>query len=154
MLSPEKKKVIRRLAYRVRDIVQDIVDTEYEEAMERGDSEYYNCTESLGGMCARASALLSTLLTQAKIKHELAYGDGHVYIECDGYVIDVTATQFGEQYGMTLIRPQFEMQNKELHDTWWRTSKLFKNINHLIRWQKKNSWPEEQMVWAGDFEYL
>lgn len=143
-MRPDKERLIRRLAYKARDAVECIINYEYD-----NNNGYHNCVGTLAGMCARASAILSYLFDQHDIEHQIAYGYGHVYIECDDKIIDVTATQFSLP-GRTLIRPIKKMCKNYR----WRTSILFSSVDHLIRWQSTERWPWEQSVTERDLEFL
>ncbi len=63
----------------------------------------------LDGWCARCSMAIAKALVARGYKPELCYGNfnethPHCWVECCGYVIDVTATQFG-RYPEILIEP-------------------------------------------------
>jgi hypothetical protein len=75
---------IRYYAYKVRDAVERLALDEYEEHANR-----FNCTETLAGLCARASAMLSWELDRVGIPHNLASGYGHLYIECEELLLNL-----------------------------------------------------------------
>lgn len=143
-MDPKLKSKIRRLAYRVRESVEKIAEDE----VDVRDS--FNDPETLGGFCARASAMLSALLAANNIEHQLVYSSsGHVFITCQNYIVDVTATQFRSDVGAVCMRPKESMQS-----TWWKVSKVFDSISDLIIWQTDNNWPWQQSVQDSDLEYL
>lgn len=146
-MTKERMDQIRYRAYKVRAAVEQLATDEYNE-----HSEGFNCPSTLSGFCARASAMLSWELDRVGISNKIVYSSGHLYIECEGYVVDVTATQFDSKFGRTLIRPQFYMA--KWSGCWWRTTKKFNTVRRAMRWQEKNSWPIEQMIQDSDLEYL
>jgi len=137
-MEQAKKNKIRKLGYRVRKKFDQI-------SRKEGGSD------SLEGYCARASAILSKLLDENHIDHDLVYGDCHVYIECDGYIVDTTSTQFSEKLGRVTVRSKEKMPKKNWW--WWRTSRRFDSVEHLQRWQIGLRWPKEQKVVKKDFKY-
>ncbi len=59
--------------------------------------------KKLTGMCAIASHRISKHLSDEKIHHKIVVTDEHVWIEVGYYVIDVTATQFGNKFPPVLV---------------------------------------------------
>jgi len=111
---------------------------------------------TLGGYCARSSAMLSDILLALKIPHKLIYSDwGHVYIECEGYVIDATCTQFGSWFPKVMIRSRHTLDfiaKDKINN--WRVSKTFANAKELRGWQLKERWPHRQTINLNDLSYL
>lgn len=68
--------------------------------------------------------MLSVLLTDNNIEHQLVYSSGYVFITCQNYIVDVTATQFRSDVGAVCMRPKESMQS-----TWWKVSKVFDSIS-------------------------
>lgn len=64
-------------------------------------SKGYTRDPSLVGWCAKASLLLFKTLQRCGFTPKLKVWQsgelGHCYVECDNYIIDVTASQFGGQ---------------------------------------------------------
>lgn len=87
------------IAKRVREAVEKIVPkliSKYEQ--ER--SPHYGT--NLTGLCGISSFILKKAFEKYGYKANLVYGNfyqqgGHAWIECDGFIWDITATQFGEK---------------------------------------------------------
>jgi len=52
-------------------------------------------SNNLGGFCARGSAILHRHLSRSGLKSTICFTRGHVWVWCDPFVVDITATQFG-----------------------------------------------------------
>ena len=137
MNQPKLAKKIRYHAYRARKIAEKI-------AREEGFSE------DLYDFCARGSAILWEELTRAGLNAEIVYNPGHVFVCCQGWYVDITATQFG--LGKTMVRnensarklseKQYCRCGEKLFPDWhkdyaWRT---FSNPISLQSWQHTNNW--------------
>ena len=48
----------------------------------------------LSGMCGIASYELFKRLRRAKFKPTMCFSRGHAFVKCNGFIVDVTATQF------------------------------------------------------------
>jgi len=150
------KRKVRRIAYKVRVAVEWMAKDEDYDRPEHDMNE----SDTLSGYCGRASAMLSYELNRARLKHRIAYGCGHMYVIWDEHIIDVTATQFGDYFGKTIVRrPESLKKLCERNDDasefgTWETSKLFDTIHQAREWQIDNDWPDEQMIEEVDFEYL
>jgi len=144
---------LRYLAEKTRRAVEMLASDEEEDF-----EEHFNCPDTLSGYCARASAMLSAELTKRGIGHRLVYSDwGHVHIDCHGYIMDVTATQFGNLPKVMVRRREtleFICKPKEINTSWWKKSRTFKTMYQLRRWQNKERWPYEQTVNEYDLEYM
>lgn len=69
----------------------------FEEISEKenyGEASAFN--SDLGGYCGRAAIQLYLACKKAGIKIKIFEGIGHAFNEYDGYIIDITATQFGK----------------------------------------------------------
>src|SRR3990167_11485989 len=84
---------IRSVARRVRRYLDRV-------AIEDGFSE------DLNGLCGKAAAILYHALEHAGFNPKIAHTLGHAFVLCEGYIVDVTATQFGQpdQYADTVVR--------------------------------------------------
>ena len=148
-MTKRRMNQLRYYAYKVRRAVENMANGER-------DSNSVSVSDTrkhvLGGLCARASAMLSYEFDRVGIPHQLVYGSAHIYIECEGYVVDITATQFNFKDGRTLIRPLSKMRARS--GGWWRSSIKFNTVSDVISWQKDDYWPEEQSIQDSDLEYL
>jgi len=150
------QKFYRHLCYlaaKVRRAVEDLACDEEDEF-----EEHLNDPHSLSGYCARASAMLSVELSKRDISHKLIYSNwGHVHVQCCGYIMDVTATQFGN-FPKVMVRRrdtlEFICKPKDVSVKWWQKSKVFNTPDGLLNWQHREQWPYEQTVNPYDLEYL
>ena len=114
----------------------------------------------LCGMCAIASAITFRALRYRRIEAEICANDMHcwLHVTVNGkvYALDLTAKQFGF-YGDVLFCPAdavLETMNRDLKRDYmaaaWRTDcysfTKFTSTTDLRIWQRKNEWPEEQIV--------
>lgn len=77
-----------------------------------------------------------------------------MYIECYEYVIDITATQFGDFPKVIMrLRNNLEELSSDASDI-WRKSRTFANVCDLKNWQIENGWPDSQTCQEKDIEYL
>ena len=108
--------------------------------------------DDLSCYCAIASVKLSMLLTAAAIKHRIAMADdlcgSHVFVLVDGWIVDVTATQFG-------VDDKIFVKHERAPDLRWfhKITRTFGDVHSLVLWQLKKGWPKDQMIskpeWAA-----
>jgi hypothetical protein len=96
----------------------------------------------LCGMCAVASVKLSLELTNRNIPHELAYRKDHVFVLCEDYIVDVTATQFGNDYQTVEVLQRSNVHPRENH---WKVTRKFKTVKGLINRLNMERWPKSQI---------
>lgn len=107
----------------------------------------------LNGMCAIASAELWRQLTAEGIKAELCcwicpqdQESAHVFLLVeDDHILCVTCTQFSK---MRNIPVYFEHHKEAEKWDWFNIHFSFPTPEDLIRWQKKNRWPADQIAWT------
>ena len=102
--------------------------------------------DDLCGMCAIASGELWRRLRLIGGKPVFCYvddgeGDAHVFIECDGYLIDVTATQF-EENRVVVRRKKSAWAQRD----WWKATWRCRSITAFKAQQIKDQWPTDQRV--------
>ena len=99
----------------------------------------------LCGLCAVASGEIWKRLKAVGADPLIVYCDmdwsGHCYVLVEGYVIDVTATQFFRKMPRVVVRKHTRAKQE-----WWDISQTFKNIRSFRDWQKRSHWPENQTV--------
>ena len=99
--------------------------------------------DSLGGLCAIASAELFNRLKGAGFDNTLiAYTDKHVYVVLDGYVIDVTATQFGN-YPKVFIETVSYARDCGI---WWNATDFYESVDNLRAKQIEECWHLQHIV--------
>lgn len=111
---------------------------------------YWDST--LGGLCAVASDLLIRTLQARGITSKLVCGNllfndrreggSHCWVECGGYIVDVTATQFGAQFPEVFI---LSVQNSR-HQIYWPLLFGDEAYAHVMM----SDWPAEQQPGALD----
>jgi hypothetical protein len=106
--------------------------------------------EDLGGMCAIASYLIFDILKENEYEPTLVHAEinpigGHCFILCNDYLIDVTATQFGEKEKV-IVKKYSELEQK---DFWKRNTFINskKGIQSLV-----NGWGFQQDPFALDID--
>jgi hypothetical protein len=116
--------------------------------------EYNEFPNDLECFCAIAATHLFLLLKKAKLKPCICANDEHVFVKCSGYIIDVTASQFGEK-DVCVRKDNGQYQSGERQNHWFcvtsHTSvKAFMKSQSL----RKSTWPHEQKAsgfkkWLG-----
>jgi hypothetical protein len=109
-----------------------------------GHARYHTIfNSSLQGMCAITSAYLFELLIQAGLKAKIAYNDNHCFILTNGYLVDVTASQFPDIKEKICIQKYNQLQ---CPPRYWRISKKFNSVLELQMYQQEHFWPNYQIV--------
>lgn len=107
------------------------------------------CTRTLAGACVPAAARLSQELFRKGIVHRVAVAErpvgsrdqeAHAYVLCGQFVLDVTASQFGEANLVLLSRTEAATR------WYWRAERTFDCPLSLLRWQCATQWPAEQRL--------
>lgn len=90
------------------------------------------------GWCAKASLLLFKVLKRRGLAPKLKVWQsgelGHCYVECDNYIIDVTARQFGGQ-NVEIVR-----MGRGLKRQYWSARKTFLDPALFIAYLHKHNW--------------
>ena len=80
----------------------------------------------LGGLCAHASAMLFERFRKEELKVQIASGAGHWFTVCEGFLVDITASQFGQ--AKICVRDYERVVKKvasqEYSMNWWDVRKL------------------------------
>ena len=108
----------------------------------------HNWPADLRGMCAIANSHLYRVLKDRGIRFWLVENDHHVFLLRNGRVLDVTATQFGDEYGRVLFK-----KHMDLDDT-WRVDRKFASLDALNTYMKSTRWPPYQtptFLWDHEF---
>lgn len=76
--------------------------------------------EDLCGLCAIASGHLHRELRNEGYRSVLATHDNHCFVLLNGYVVDVTASQFeGYERKRVVLQPLRKLRQKHATDAWW-----------------------------------
>lgn len=75
----------------------------------------------LGGYCGYGATMLYAALTAAGLEAEVISGSGHWFAKCGEYLVDVTASQFGQAKVVVrdFERVQEMIQSGEYQMNWW-----------------------------------
>lgn len=98
--------------------------------------------DNLGGCCAIASARLHVELKKNNINSKICLNNNHCFLIVDTNIVDITATQFGSKYPEVLI-VKFGDSG---YNAWWSIEYVCHSIDDLLRIQRLNGWPKEQMI--------
>lgn len=133
---------LHRIATEVRARVSDA-------AMRRGGELWGYWDSSLGGLCGVASDLLvrelrvhgidSTLVFGEFLFSDRCHGGAHCWVECDGYAIDITATQFGEQFPPVWITSVINGKGHRWRRIYWPLAMGGSAYSHITR----DKWPTD-----------
>lgn len=98
--------------------------------------------KNLTGLCAKANSYLFSLLKENQIESHIVINNYHCFLLYEGYVIDVTATQFGEK---RILIEEYPNMN------YWAYKKelVFSSVEALLKYQKKSGWKSEQFAIYG-----
>jgi hypothetical protein len=148
-LLTKNTKMLIKLAHKVRDAFEEI-------------SQKESLPTNLCGLCLRSSVQLFLAAQYFGINIQVIGGDGHCYTMCDGHIIDVTATQFGEKERVLVVPPN---RVSEYHKCKrWRKDKICESIcdiygiwdesktfdpDRLIVWKYIEPLMKEGMLWFG-----
>ena len=120
MLSDKQQyNIIRKVAYKTREFI-----------FTNRNKLYPGSANHLGGLCDWASSALWSNLTREGLSPEVVQGGGHWFIKCGAWLVDVTASQFGQ--GKVCIRNYdrtielITSNTKAMH--WWHPYKVHKTI--------------------------
>lgn len=107
----------------------------------------------LNGMCAKATAELWRALVRLGFTPEIHMWlcpmdmeTAHVFLVVDDHVVDVTATQFSKMRDHIVY-----IEHKRIAEQWdwYQSQTVFKTPEELIRNQKKNKWPADQVAYKS-----
>lgn len=128
---------IRNAALRVRRYLERDADT---------------CPD-LTGCCGRASAMVAHALVRDGFKPVIAHAPGHAFVLCEGYLVDVTATQFGweKEYPKVVVR---KMPSTDKRPWFWKNYRPHNTVYGWLRSQKRSGWYQDQMASKDDLEFV
>jgi hypothetical protein len=99
--SMTKLDRVKKIAAQVRQAFEEIARTQ-------------GYRSDLGGLCGRATAQLYLACRRKGIKIKMWRGLGHAFNECDGHIVDITATQFGKVGKVHIRKMRFPL-NRPYH---------------------------------------
>ncbi len=105
---------------------------------------YENVDSDLCGMCAITSSRLSKELKEKNIEFEIWESESnignHVFVVSNGFIIDVTATQY--RMDDVVVERIEDMKEYVIY----KKKRKYKDHMHLINEQQKTGWPEFQII--------
>lgn len=134
--KPTNWNVVRALASEVRQWAEKI----------KKEEPKLGYDEGLGGLCARSSARLLTVLHKYNFDAVAYSNNCHVFVILDKHVVDVTATQFARQYDKVVIE---KVQN--CTQSWWRREFIHYDGRSLRTHQLRSGWPPWQTAFEEDY---
>lgn len=102
--------------------------------------EHQDFGSDLAGMCGIAAYELFKRLDKAGLKPKYCFGDGHAFVKCDGYIVDVTATQFDDGHPEVTIRP-----TRSKPYEYWKRPLEFRSRSRIIETLQEDDWPSYQI---------
>lgn len=105
----------------------------------RGKAEKKWFCRDLGGMCGIASVMLHKALMEEGIAADIVCNSWHAFLEYNGYIIDITATQFD------VPKAVFIKKRAKKEGEYWQCHHRFHSWEDFVAYQKKVGWPEDQI---------
>jgi len=132
-------KEVRQIAKRVRNWGERL-----QQAVGMNEPSAQFWFEDLGMMCGVCTYKLFKELTAAGYSPVFANSDCHAFILLDGYIVDVTATQFG------VTRKVMIRKHKKKEAFEWTVVEAYHNQEHVDL--RTRDWPKDQRyVFADKF---
>jgi hypothetical protein len=115
------KNLIKRIAQGCRDELQRIAPY-----INGNGNRAANIPQHLAGYCGYGSVLVWKRLKEAGRKPQMVQGHGHWFTICDGMLVDVTATQFGQSKVVVrdYERVQEMINSGEYRMQWWQSQRV------------------------------
>jgi hypothetical protein len=129
-MTPENLRDVRRIARESRKWA--------EQTAKRRD-----CPKNLCGLCAVAAGHLHRALQREGYKSRIAMNNGHCFILLEDYVVDVTATQFGEA---KVFIKKLTTVLQSFNGSHWLVCATFDTRRQARKAQIYDGWPAEQTV--------
>jgi len=129
----KKATRIRKIAHGVRVWAESLVASRDEELVPWG------ADDDLGMMCAISSYRLFTALKKAGLKPAFAANDEHAFVICDGWIVDVTATQFGHSEKVAMVM----LDSDEADKSWWLVDSACRTDRELV--EEFKNWETDQL---------
>jgi len=105
-------------------------------------------THDLGGWCAIASAELHRRLALVNIPAEIHISStglmSHVYVVVEDHVVDVTATQFGQNFRDKKVFISHLKEAEVL--AYWQSEDIIADSKELRLHQERTGWPKSQIA--------
>ncbi len=99
----------------------------------------------LKGLCAITTARLFTMLQEAGIKAVIVTNRKHCFLTTNGYLVDVTATQFDGVTEEVVVRKVASLKSTSV-PYYWQPQFRLNSVEELAMHQAELSWPLYQQV--------
>lgn len=138
-----KLKMLGRIAHKVRDAFEEI-----------GEKE--ELPSDLCGLCLRSSVQLFLAAKYFDINIKVVGGYGHCYTMCDGYIIDITATQFGEADRVLIVPPKCTTEYHGRTSGHWDKKKICEALDDVYAsiWDESSKFDSDRRVVVKHLEPL
>lgn len=96
---------------------------------------HLKCAEPhLGGLCGSASFYIYEKLRQLGLKPAFIAGRGHYFVVCDQWLVDVTASQFGQPKIVlrNYERLRQELQARLTNAEWWDEQRRYITLHDIV----------------------
>jgi hypothetical protein len=126
---------LARIAYKVRDAFEEI-----------GEKE--GLPSDLCGLCLRSSVQLFTAAKYFDINIQVVGGYGHCYTMCDGYIVDVTATQFSESESVLIVPPNCVVEYHDRRSRRWEKGEVCKSLSDVYTkiWDEEYAFESDRRI--------
>jgi len=124
-----------RIAYKVRDAFEEI-----------GQKE--QLPQDLCGLCLRSSVQLFVAAKYFGIDIQVIGGYGHCYTMRDGYIIDVTATQFCETERVLVVPPSRTTYYHNSRSKRWDKEKICETLDSIYAdiWDESSKFESDRRI--------
>lgn len=106
--------------------------------------------EDLNGMCAIASAKLFEMLDREiglnpsiVVWHDSKSNGVHCFVICNQYLVDITATQFGNFSNVEIVNT-LNIDKKRFY--FWNYDTVLKSVDDLMLYQQHTPWIDKSQV--------
>lgn len=87
-MADKYQEKLKRIARGVREYLQD--------EWVAKDKSSFGYDKDLAGLCGHASVILFQRLKKLGMKPKVISGVSHYFVVCNGFLVDITASQFGQ----------------------------------------------------------
>lgn len=116
------------------------------------------CSESLDMACAHGSRILFEELKAAGYspRFGIHHGDveGHVFIECEDFIIDITATQYRDPSGYTFDKVVIWSTGYGDRENFWEATHYANTLDELVKILASNDWCQTQIPGSEPDDYI
>lgn len=143
LVLTKRVRMLARIADKVRDAFEEI-----------GEKE--DMPSDLCGLCLRSSVQLFLAAKYFDINIQVVGGFGHCYTMCDGYIVDVTATQFGETDRVLIVDPRHTAEYHDRKSRTWEKGTVCESLDSIYKdiWDESGKFDSDRRVVIRHIEPL